>query len=125
MDSPCGRGQPLASNQPHSTSLLDVIGLSGALTVERQVELAEGVIKEWLRAKWLEWRLKEGGSRTALDQREQARQVANECRGGALWREQRGYRDGGINQTGIWPLEQRQIHATRLQGQAVSKTKRP
>lgn len=92
MDSPCGRGQPLASNRPHSTSLLDVIGLRGALTVERQVKLAEGVIKEWLRAKWLEWRLKGGGSRTALDQREQARQVANECRergGGGHYGEKR------------------------------------
>lgn len=87
MYTPCGRGQLPASSQPHSTSLLDVTGWRGALTVERPVKLAEGVIKEWLGAKWLEWRLKGGR--------------------GALWREQRGYRDGGTNQTGIWPLEQR------------------
>lgn len=43
--SPCGRGQPLASNQPHSTSLRDVIGLRDALTVKRQVKLADGMIK--------------------------------------------------------------------------------
>lgn len=43
--SPCGRGQPLASNQPHSTCLRDVIGLSDALTVERQVKWADRMIK--------------------------------------------------------------------------------